>query len=108
MLADAQVSPKAMTALYLLVSLAVNMLSYVAEESGVITTFVNILTFLISLILTSGFVLYCVAIRRGERAEFLTLFDGFSFVGIIGQLYKNMSFIVGIKIIAVNNSYRII
>ena len=27
--------------------------------------------------------LYCMAIRRGERAEYLTLFDGFSFVGKI-------------------------
>ncbi len=33
----------------------------------------------------AGFVLYCMAIRRGERAEYLTLFDGFSFVGkVIG------------------------
>lgn len=34
-----------------------------------------------SMVLASGFVMYCMAIRRGERAEYLTLFDGFSFVG---------------------------
>ena len=34
-----------------------------------------------SMVLAAGFVLYCMAVRRGERAEYLTLFDGFSFVG---------------------------
>ena len=33
------------------------------------------------MVLSAGFVMYCMAIRRGERAEYLTLFDGFSFVG---------------------------
>lgn len=37
------------------------------------------------MVLSAGFVLYCMAVRRGQRAEFLTLFDGFSFVGkVIG------------------------
>ena len=35
------------------------------------------------MVLSAGFVLYCMAVRRGERAEYLTLFDGFSFVGRI-------------------------
>lgn len=41
------------------------------------------MTGLLSMVLSAGFVLYCMAVRRGQRAEFLTLFDGFSFVGKI-------------------------
>jgi len=96
LLADAQVSPKAMTALYLLTTLAVNMLSYAAGDSGIFATFINILTSLITFVLTSGFVLYCMAIRRGERAEFLTLFDGFSFVGKIIALNLLISIYVSL------------
>ena len=48
---------------------------------GLLGTFISILTGLMSMVLASGFVMYCMAIRRGERAEYLTLFDGFSFVG---------------------------
>lgn len=81
LLADAQVSPKAMTALYLGITLLLSMLSYVSGDSGILSTFVSILVSLVSMVLGSGFVLYCMAIRRGERAEFLTLFDGFSFAG---------------------------
>lgn len=83
MLADSQVSPKAMTALYLGLLLALNLVSMIPQEAGLLTTFVAILTTLMKLILAAGFVLYCMAIRRGERAEFLTLFDGFAFVGKI-------------------------
>lgn len=40
---------------------------------------------MMSLVLGAGYVLYCMAVRRGERAEYITLFDGFSLVGrIIG------------------------
>lgn len=83
LLADAQVSPKAMTALYLGLLLALNLISMIPQEAGLFSTFINILTSLMNLVLHAGFVLYCMAVRRGERAEFLTLFDGFSFVGKI-------------------------
>ena len=83
LLADAQVSPKAMTALYLGLMLALNFLTTITGDHGIISTFVSILASLMSLVLHAGFVLYCMAIRRGERAEFLTMFDGFSFVGKI-------------------------
>ena len=85
LLETAQVSPKAMTALYLGINLLLNMATLLAGDTGFLSTFVYILVSFLSLVLTSGFVLYCMAIRRGERAEFLTLFDGFSFAGkIIG------------------------
>lgn len=83
LLADAQVSPKAMTALYMGLILTLNLVSTLTGESGIIATFVTILTSLMALVLHAGFALYCMAIRRGERAEFLALFDGFSFVGKI-------------------------
>ena len=83
LLADAQVSPKAMTALYLGLLLALNLVSMIPQEEGLLTTFIAVLTTLVRLILSAGFVLYCMAVRRGERAEFLTLFDGFAFVGKI-------------------------
>lgn len=83
MLADSQVSPKAMTALYMGLILVMNLVSLIPQEAGLINTFIAVLTTLMQLILSAGFALYCMAIRRGERAEFLTLFDGFAFVGKI-------------------------
>ena len=80
LLSGAQVSPKAMTALYGLLLLFLNMVSAFAGDAGVLSTFVSILTGLLSIVLGAGFTLYCMAIRRNERAEYLTLFDGFSFV----------------------------
>ena len=83
LLADAEVSPKAITALYLGLLLTLNLVSMIPQEAGLLATFITILTVLLRLVLAAGFVLYCMAIRRGERAEFLTLFDGFAFVGKI-------------------------
>ena len=91
LLRTAQVSPMAMTALYLglvLVLDAADVLSGGSAALGIgslLSTFVSVLTWLVGRVLSAGFVLYCMAIRRGERAEFLTLFDGFAFVGkVIG------------------------
>ena len=81
LLSGAQVSPKAMTALYGLLLLFLNMVSAFAGDAGVLSTFVSILTGLLSIVLGAGFTLYCMANRRNERAEYLTLFDGLSFVG---------------------------
>ena len=83
LLADAQVSPKAMTALYLGLILVLNLVSCLAQTPGMLATFVTILTTLMSLVLHAGYAMYMMAIRRGERVEFLALFDGFSFVGKI-------------------------
>lgn len=85
-LRDAQVPPRAMAALYLALLLAMNLVDSVTG-SGLLATFVMILITLISAVLEAGFVLYCMAVRRGERSEFLTLFDGFSFAGKVVLLY---------------------
>lgn len=81
LLTHAQISPHAMTALYLGLILVLNLISNLSGSHGALPIFIYILTSLMALVLEAGFVLYCMAIRRGERAEFLTLFDGFSFAG---------------------------
>jgi len=83
LLPDAQVSPKAMVALYLGLDLVLNFLAYLSKDAGVFGMFTNILTVLVSTVLAAGFILYCMAVRQGERAEFFTLFDGFSMAGKI-------------------------
>ena len=87
LLRSAQVNPKALTALYLLLIMVLDVADYLVGgvSSGLLDTFVSVLTTLLGAILSAGFALYCMAIRRGQRAEFLTLFDGFSMVGkVIG------------------------
>ena len=80
LLRTAEVSPKSMTALFMALALALGLVSSLGG-SGFVGIFISILATLLSTVLSAGFVLYCMAIRRGERTEYLTLFDGFSFVG---------------------------
>ena len=87
LLRTAQVNPNVFAALYLVLNLILSYADSFAGgiSGGILGTFVYVLTTLLNMVLGAGFVLYCMAIRRGERAEFLTLFDGFSFVGkVIG------------------------
>ena len=79
---SAQVSPKLFTALYLALVLALNVVDSFTG-SGALATFVSILVTLLAVVMDAGFVLYCMAVRQGERAEYLALFDGFSFAGKI-------------------------
>ena len=96
LLRTAQVSAVGMTVLYLLLILVLNTADTLVGvstwdplrsvgSSVFLGLFVSILTWMMSLVLGAGYVLYCMAIRRGERSEYITLFDGFSMVGrIIG------------------------
>lgn len=93
LLQGAQVSPKGMTALFMGLTLALGLISSVGG-SGFLGIFISILAALLSTVLTAGFTLYCMAIRRGERAEYLTLFDGFSFVGKLILLELIIAFFV--------------
>ena len=94
-LRNAQVSPKAFFALYLGITALMSVCSYLTSAAGSGSTlfsgpaelFVTIFTTLLTPILGIGVYLYCMAIRRGERAEYLVLFDGFSFAGKIIALY---------------------
>lgn len=93
LLRTAQVSPKRMTVLYMSIIVALGLIDFF-PGSGFFSIFISILTTLLSSVLGAGFVLYCMAIRRGERAEYLTLFDGFSFVGKIILLEIVSSFFI--------------
>ena len=87
LLSTAQVSPRGMAALYLGLAMVLGVLDYLAGggnavlDRNLVGIFVYVLTTLLTAVLGAGFSLYCMAVRRGERAEYLTLFDGFSFVG---------------------------
>ncbi|MGN8890177.1 DUF975 family protein [Dysosmobacter sp. HCP28S3_G4] len=95
LLRDAQVPPRKFFTLYLALVWLMNLASYFANNSGggipalsnPLGLFVWILVSLLALILEAGCWLYCAAIRRGERTEYLTLFDGFSFAGRLILLY---------------------
>lgn len=92
---DAQVSPRGMVVLYLGLVLLLDLLATFSGDIEILSTFLSILTSLMSSVLGAGFVLYCMAIRRGERCEHLALFDGFSFAGKIILLTLLVGFITG-------------
>ncbi|MBQ8390231.1 MAG: DUF975 family protein [Oscillibacter sp.] len=84
----AQVSARTMTALYLGLSLVLSLVDYAGSaRGGALSVFLSILTTLLAVVLGAGFVMYCMAILRGERAEYLSLFDGFSIAGKFIALY---------------------
>lgn len=83
LLRTAQVSPKGMTVLYCGCAFLLSLIGSLISAPELVTTFVSILTTLAGWILAAGFTLYCMDIRRRERAEYAVLFDGFSFTGKI-------------------------
>lgn len=85
-LESAQVSPKAFTALYFALVLVLDLVDSFTGE-GVLSVFVSILALLMTAVLRAGYQLYIMAVWRGERAEYLTVFDGFSFAGKVVALY---------------------
>lgn len=83
LLSGAWVSPRGMTACYLMLILALDLTDTLASalvQSDVFTTFISLLTTWMGIVLSVGFTLYCMAVCHRQRAEYLTLFDGFSFV----------------------------
>ena len=83
----AQVNPKLMTALYLGICGALNMADVFAGGNGILGIFVSVMVTLVTVVLGAGYTMYAMAIVRGERAEYLSLFDGFSLAGKIILLY---------------------
>ena len=83
------VNPIKMTALYLAITLVLNVInsatSYMVESSGGFTvlsfSFVSILVGLVALVLGTGYTCYCLGIHRREHMPFESLFDAFSFAG---------------------------
>jgi len=95
-LSSAQVSPRAFIALYLGICAILDVVASAVTANDTVATmfssnplglFISVLTSLLELILGVGLLLYCLGIRRGERMEYLTLFDGFSIAGKVILLF---------------------
>ena len=95
-LRDAQVNFHRFYALYLIIIILIDFAATVTENSsagssglfgGPLGIFASVLAALVSLILGAGVFLYCFGIRRNQRIEYLSLFDGFSFAGKVILLY---------------------
>ncbi|MEG1918286.1 MAG: DUF975 family protein, partial [Oscillospiraceae bacterium] len=89
----AQVPALAFTALYLVLTLVLDVISNITTgdapviwEAGLLPVFVFLLIMLVETVLHAGYVLYCLGIRRGERLSYLSLFDGFSLAGKVVML----------------------
>ena len=72
LLRGAQVDPRMFAALFLLLTAALGALDSLVSggttAGNPLSLFVRILTSLLSAVLSVGFVLYCMAVRRGQRA----------------------------------------
>lgn len=101
LLRGAEVNPKAFLLLYLSLDLVLKLISsFVAPSaafpafSSPLQLFIRVLVGLLSSVLSIGFILYCMTVRRRQRAEFTTLFDGFSFAGrVIGLVIIELFFV---------------
>ena len=81
LLESAEVSPRKTVALWLVLRAALSFIGGLGSGANLFNAFLVVLTLMLSLTLDAGFVLYCMTLRRGERAEYLTLFDGFAVAG---------------------------
>ena len=87
---EAQVSAAAMTALLMGLLLVLNQvvdLALTLSPQGFLGVFLERLGVLLSLVLQAGFLLYCMAVYRGELAEYPLLFDAVPFAGKLILLY---------------------
>lgn len=96
LLRQATVSAAGMVSLYFLLQIILNLLGSLSSRVDIpmLGTFLYILTMFMNVVLSAGFVLYCMAIRRSEHAEYMTLFDGFSMVGKVMGLYFLQTFFI--------------
>lgn len=100
----AAVSAYVFTLIYLVITFILNMIlefatgSIAAELSAVMemeipfptlglsplmVTFLSILISLVSMVLSAGYVIYTMGVRKGRTMPYATMFDGFTFVGRI-------------------------
>ena len=86
---SARVSARRFTALYLVLALAVSLVNYAGSLRGStsVSLFLSFFCTLLTAVLGAGFAMYCMAIRQGERMEYLAVFDGFSIAGKFIALY---------------------
>ena len=76
-LRGAQVPAVRATALYFGLVVVLNLLESFGSQLNLFSSFLSILTGLLTIVLEAGFILYCMAIRRQEYAGYMTLFNGF-------------------------------
>ena len=81
LLQNVQIPARLAAAIYLILSVGIGVASSFVEGDGVMPIFFSVLSELVSWVLTAGFILYCMTVRRHERAEYSVLFEGFSFAG---------------------------
>lgn len=86
-LRGAQVSPMGILLLYMGIVWGLHRLRGLSGVTEAAHRFTGVLVTLLAMILSAGFTLYCMAIRRGERAEYAVLFKGFAFAGKLILLF---------------------
>ena len=73
-----------MSLIYMLISLALSGMDLLFSYLGIAgAAFVSVLISLLTVVLSAGFVLFCMGIRSGEETPFSVLFDGFGMAGKI-------------------------
>lgn len=87
LLRGAQVSPMGMLILYMGIVWGLYQLRQLAGTAGAVYRFTGVPVILLDMILSAGFTLYCMAVRRGERAGYPVLFKGFAFAGKLILLF---------------------
>lgn len=65
-----------------------------ASFNPLVVLFVTILTTLLASVISAGYAIYHLGVRRGEEMAYSTLFDGFSFVGKVILLDVIMSIFI--------------
>lgn len=96
LLRSARISPRAFIALYLALSLLLDLISGLAADGGLLSVFVIVLTWMMAVVLSAGVTLYCLDIRQGVHSGCLTLFDGFAFAGKLVGLALLQSLLVSL------------
>ena len=103
----AQVNPRAITALYLLLTLLLDQIpSLLSPQSETLSggiqplqLFVTVIVELAGTVISFGWILYCMGIYQGQRKEYATLGDGFSFAGKIIALSILEGLLLGVRLL---------
>ncbi len=106
-LRDAQVKLRAITALFLFLSLLLNQISslllsrasQLTEGINPLELFPAVIVDLASTVLSCGWILYCMGIYQGQRKEYAALGDGFSFAGKIIALSILEELLLGVRLL---------
>ena len=106
-LRGAQVNPRAITALYLFLALLLDQIpALFSAGAGLLSggfqplrLFLTVAVDLAGTVLSCGWLLYCMGVRRGQRKEYATLGDGFPFAGKIIALSVLEGLLLGLRLL---------